>query len=176
MNSTDSVRPRGPFLIIILPIDIHDRETAIQFIRSFVPLVAAGRDREEPAKQIISGRGDDEPAEEIDVVDVLGTDRNLSADGTDEANDVDQDTGDVCGITSPGETERIVVWTTRAGTVKFFDLIVAFTYEVVVGNDDSSDRRQEDRVGREISREVVGRREQMPQYWRQQFVIIDGRH
>lgn len=102
-------------------------------------MVTRGWDGEEPAKQIIGPRSDNESTEEVEIVDILRSDGDWSANGADETDDVDENPGDVSGIASPVETEPEVVGTGRLCAVEFCDLKVPLPNDVVITDDDASD-------------------------------------
>ncbi len=55
-----------------------------------------------------------------------------------------------------------IVWRGASSRVEFSDLEVATADEVVVGDDDTCDRGEEDGIGRQISSEVVRGAEKVP--------------
>lgn len=126
------------------------------------PRLRYGRDRRDLAQDPVRARSDDETAEEVQVIDVLRALGDRLADSADEADDIDQDAGDVGGITAPVEAEPKVVGGRLAGGVQLLDLQVAASHEVIIGHNDTSNRREEDGVGGQVGREVVGRGKQVP--------------
>lgn len=102
-------------------------------------MVAGCRDRVEATEQIIRAGGDDEAAEEVEVVDVLGANGDGAANGSDEANDIDEDAGDVGGVTAPVKTELEIVGARLLGTVEFCDLEVAFSDDVIIVDNHAGD-------------------------------------
>ena len=64
-----------------------------------------------------------------------------------EANDVDQDTANISRIATPVEAKGKVIRGAIAGGVEIPDLVVAAADNVVVTDDDTGDRGEEDRIG-----------------------------
>ena len=56
------------------------------------------------------------------------------------------------------EAESEKVRRGRLGRVEVADLVVAFPHDVVVGDDDAGDRREEDGVCAEVGCKIVGSR------------------
>jgi len=102
-------------------------------------MITCGWDGEEPAKQIIGLRSDNESTEEVEIVDILRSDGDWSANDADKTDDVDEDLGDVSGIASPVKTEPEVVETDHLCAVEFCDLKVPLPNDVVITDDDTSD-------------------------------------
>ena len=110
----------------------------------------------------VCSSSNEEPTEEIQVVDIGSTLWHRFANGTNEANNVDEDTTDVGCVTAPVEAKRVIVWGVSLGAVEVSDLEVAFPDDVVVADDDTGDGREEDRIGAEVCREIIGCGEEVP--------------
>lgn len=119
------------------------------------PAVTTRRHGRDPAQHPVDGRGDAEPAEEVEVVDVRRGGGHVAADGAGEADDVDEDARDVGGVGAPVDAEAEVVRAGRPRVVQRPDLEVPPADEVVVGAHDAGDGGEEDGVGGEVRRELV---------------------
>ena len=60
------------------------------------------------------------------------------------------------------EAECEEVWRGWASGVKVPDLVIAFANNVIIANDDTGNGRKEDRVGRQVGREIVRGGEEVP--------------
>lgn len=127
-----------------------------------VPSVAGCRQRKDAGEDIVHHGGDEEARKVIDVVDILSPQGDGTTDSARKADDIDKDTREIRGIRMPGESEDEVIWPSLAGAIEIFDLKVAFAVEIVVTDHGTGNGRQEDRIGREICGELVGRRHKVP--------------
>ena len=117
------------------------------FIPNFHPTLTASWDRTDLAQGPVRQARDDETGEEIDIVDVCGTLRDRLSNGSDESNNVDQDTADIGCVSTPVKAKREVIRRRFASGVEIRYLIIAAADDVVVADDDTGDRREEDGVG-----------------------------
>lgn len=104
----------------------------------------------------VGAAGHNEPAEEVEVVDVLCAFWHFLANGTDEADDVDHDSCDVGGVSTPVDPPGVEVRPALLGRIEVFDLKIALADQVVIADHNTSNGREENGVGRKISCEVVG--------------------
>lgn len=123
--------------------------------------------RDKPTEDKIRPRAHDEPAEIVQVVEILRSQRRrLPArrltDRAHEPDDIDEDARDVRRVGAPVEAEGVVVGPRLLGAVEVLDLVVALADEVVVADHDAGDGGEEDGVGGEVGGEVVGAREEVP--------------
>lgn len=155
--------PMHDFLIISLPIIAMIRNTDIRnLISDLHPDIARSRDGADLAKYPVCDAGNQESSKEVEIVDALGSNGNLAANGTGETNHVDGDTCNVSGVTAPVETEGVVVWTSFLARVKILNLEEALTHNVVVADHDACNRGEKDGVCGEIGGEAVGVGEEVP--------------
>ena len=132
---TSFQRVRARRTLFITP-SIRDADIR-NLVADLHPTITGRRDREEATEKVIRAAGDDETAEKVEIVDVLGADGDGAADGANEADDVDEDAGDVGRVATPVETEPEIVGARLLGAVEFCDLQVAFADNVVIADDDA---------------------------------------
>ena len=109
-------------------------------ITNFHPSIAACGNRAYLAEEPVRCSRDEEAAEEVQVVEVLSTFRDRAADGTDKADDIDENTANVGGITTPVEAEGKIIRAGMLSGVEVTNLKVAFADNVVIADHDASDR------------------------------------
>ena len=109
-------------------------------ISDLIPVITRRRDREKVAQQIVGAGCNNEAAKKVEVVKILRPDGDFTADCPYETDNVDKDPRDVGKVTSPVEAEPKVIGTLLTSAIEISDLVVAFTYEVIVGDDDTGDR------------------------------------
>lgn len=140
---------------------IRDRQV-VDVDVDFVPFVAGGGDRHEAGEQVVHTPGDDESAKEVDVVHVLRADGDITSHGTDESDDIYQNSSEVGCVAVPREAKGIEVRPMPAGAVKFLNIEEPLADEVIVRDDNSSNGGEKDGVGRESCRECTGARNDIP--------------
>ncbi len=153
--------PTSTFIIIIGPSTICHTDTA-NLITNLHPALTARRNRADFTQCPICHTSHNETTEEIQVIDISSPGRYRLADSAHEPDDVDEDTTDIGRVAAPVEAEGKVIGGRILGRVEVPDLEVAAADNVVVANYDAGDRREEDRVGGQVSREVVRGGEKIP--------------
>ena len=148
--------------LTILTTSIISKAHILNLIPDLHPHITGRWNREELAEKVVDTSGDDEAAEEIQVVDVLGSLRDLFSDSADESDDIDKDTCDVGSVSSPVDSICEEIRTGLLGGVEILDLEVSLADKVVIDDDYSGDRGEKDRIGRKIGGELVGVLEQIP--------------
>lgn len=134
--------------IILITLRSISNTNIPDFVPNLHPSLTARWDGTDLAQAPVSQARDEETGEEVEIVDVLGALRHRLANGSDESDDVDEDTADISRVPAPVEAEGEVVRCPFAGGVEVFYLVVAAANDVVVTDDDASDRGEEDGVGR----------------------------
>lgn len=100
----------GTHSTLFIKVTSFIRKTRVDdLIADFHPDIARSRGRAQSTKQIISAACNDEAAEEVQVVDILRADGDFNANGTYEADNVDQNPGNVGGVGAPVEAEIVIV-------------------------------------------------------------------
>ena len=95
-------------------------------------MIAGGFDGRYFAKKPVGSTGDDETAEEIQVVEIGCADGDGTTDGAYEADDVDEDSGNVGCVAAPVEAEPEVIRAVGLSRVQASDVEVAVADEIVV--------------------------------------------
>lgn len=134
----------------------------MELIVHLKPHIARSRNREKAAEQPVRQARNNKAAEEIEVVDVLCADRDWCPHRASEANDVDQDAGNVGCEAAPVQAVGEVVWPRFEAGVQVADFEVAFAHPVVVADHDAGDGGQEDGVGGQVGGEGVAVAQQVP--------------
>ena len=135
------------YTILLVTLSSVSNTNIPDLVPNLHPLLTAGRNRTNLAQDPVRQARDDETREEVDVIDVFGTLRHRPSYGSNESDDVDEDTADIGRVSAPVEAEGEVVRGCFAGGVEVRYLVVAAADDVVVADDDASDRGEEDRVG-----------------------------
>ncbi len=78
---------------------------------------------------------------------MFGTLRYRLSNGPNESDDIDKDTADIGCVSAPVEAKGEVVGCRFAGGVEVPYLVVAAADDVIVADNDASNRREEDRIG-----------------------------
>ena len=125
-------------------------------IPNLIPVRTRRRNGGYRTQRPISTPSNEEPAEEVQIVDVRCTLGHRPSDRTNKSDDVDQDTADIGRVAAPMEAKGEEIWGPALGAVQILDLEVAFAHDVVVADDDAGDGGEEDRVSAKIGREIVG--------------------
>jgi hypothetical protein len=81
---------------------------------------------------------------------------------TREADDVDKDASDVCGIRSKVYAERIVVPSVAARAVQIRNTVMPLSNQEVFCDHDACNRAQEDGISGEVGRKAIAALEQVP--------------
>lgn len=126
------------------------------------PFLTACRNRADPAQEIIRTGGNEEAAEEVQVVDVCRTLGDGLANRADESYNVDKDTANVGRVPSPVEAKGEHVRRPLLGGIKIADLVVPLADDVVIANDYTGNGGEEDGVGGEVGGKVVRGGEEVP--------------
>ena len=154
-----TVRARTIILITLSPIS---NTNVPDFIPNLHPFLTAGRNRTNLAQGPVRQARDEETSEEVDIVDVFRTLRHRLSDGSNEPNNVDEDTADIGCISAPVEAKGEVIRCCFASRVEVRYLVVAAADDVVIADDDPGDRGEKDGVGGQVGCEVIGRGEEVP--------------
>ena len=133
--------------IISIPLSPVSDTDISNLIPNLHPPLAASRDRTDLAQGPVRQARDDETGEEVDIVDICGTLRDRLSNGTDESNNVDQDTADIGCVSTPMKAKGEVIRSRFASGVEIRYLIIAAADDVVVADNDAGDRGEEDGVG-----------------------------
>lgn len=104
------------------------------------PSLTAGRNWTNLAQDPVRQARDEETGEEVDIVDVFRTLRHRLSNGSNESDDVDEDTAYIGCISAPMESKSEVVGCRFAGGVEVRYLVVTAAHDVVIADDDASDR------------------------------------
>jgi len=128
----------------------------------FLEFVRGSGDRKESVEEVVDGGGDAEAGEEGHLVDTGCGQRDGSASGSSESDDVNEDTEDVGSVRAEVDTPGIVVPAIFSGIVKIFHIIVTTTDNVVFSDHNASNRAEEDRVRGEVGSEVVTTFKEIP--------------
>ena len=147
--------------VVTVTVPICDRDFR-NLIANLEPFVACRRDWKEPAEEVVRPGGDDEASKEVQIINMLRADGNFLADSPRKSHDVDENAGDVSGISTPVETEGVVIGPCLLARVEVSNLKIALAYPVVITNHDASDRGKEDRVSAKVGGEAVGIFQQLP--------------
>ena len=133
--------------IISIPLSPVSNTDVSNLIPNLHPPLTASRDRTDLAQGPVRQARDDETGEEVDIVDICGTLRDRLSNGSDESNNVDQDTADIGCVSTPMKAIGEVIRSRFASGVEIRYLIIAAADDVVVADNDTGDRGEEDGVG-----------------------------
>ena len=114
-------------------------------------------------KQPICASCHDEPAEEVQVVEIGRPCGYRLPNGPYKPNDINQDTADVCCVTAPVDAGGEVVRARSLAGIEFSDAVVSAADDVIVGNDDTGDGGEENGVRGQIGDKIVRSREEVPE-------------
>ena len=126
------------------------------------PHITCGRDREELTQCPITRTRDNKPAEEVQIINIRRTLRHRFPNSANETDNVDKNTADIRGVSTPVEAESVEIWGIGFRGVELFDLKVSLADKVVIRDNDARNRGEEDGICRKICGEVVSRGEEIP--------------
>lgn len=150
------------FLIILASGIIIGHVRVNDFIADFHPYIRSSWYWLEAAEEIVRSSCDDEATEEIETVDIRCANWDRLANRSDKADNIDEDTANVGRVTSPRETERVVVGGCLLGGVEILDPEVAAADEVVIADNNTGNGGEENGIGGEVGGEVVRGGKQIP--------------
>lgn len=157
-----TIRIHTRFPLHNLPVSRIRQAIIPAIIINLHPPLTRRRNREELAKRPVHARAHNEPAEEVQVVDVRRTNRHAPPNRAREPDNIDQNARNIRHIPAPMDAEAVIIRSRFLRRVEVAHLQVALAYEVVISDDDTRDRRQEHAVRAQVGGEVVAAAQQVP--------------
>lgn len=131
-------------------------------IPNLIPVFTSRGNRKIVAKNPIASTRHQEPAEEIEIVNISRPFWYRSSNSADESNNVDQNAAYVGCIAAPMEPKGKIIGRRFAGGIKVSHLVIAAADDVVVAYHNARNRGEKYGVGAEVSGKIIRGREEIP--------------